>query len=421
MTSPPLNDTFPYLIRYVGDCNASGHGYAMRGNIAALLTLGIPEEQIDILPWPVGTGMTHDWFYNRFLCARERPLFHGSNHLNIINTHLPDVGRFWTAGWYNVVVAAWETNALPKGTFATGHGKSETVVASLNKCDEIWATTERVGLTLKQSGVTIPIFIIPHALQPELLDTPVKEVQPDFAPKLHPYVGPEDLKHTTPVLFYYVGGWNDRKNVHGLLQAYFATGWTPADPVELVIHSVASGGDMEAQKAHAFITQTQFAALRDSLPSPYDAPIVRVLTDQKPYSWVCKLHQINHVFITATRGEGFCLPAWEAAAAGNMVVLPQDAVPPITCSYNVPTELRPITAMPEVQGYELGQHWWESRVEDMTKAFRQAFDDIRNGEKHMQIQNAARHVRDELSPVAVGKRIKARLMEIKNTMDGSGW
>lgn len=416
-----MSDAFPYNIRYVGDCSASGHGYAMRGNLAVLQELGIGPEQIDILPWPIYRDVPEDWFYQRFLCARDRPLFKGQQHLNIINTHLPDVGRFWTAGWYNVVVAAWETSQLPSASFPCGGIGNAPVAEAINKCDEVWATTERVKTTLVAGGVTIPIYVIPHALQPQLLETPPKDVEPDFAPELHPYMGPEDLAHTTPVLFYYVGGWNARKNVRTLLEAYFNTGWTPIDPVELVIHSVAGSVDEQARQAHAFVTQSEFAALRDSLPNHLDAPIVRVLTEPKSYSWICKLHAANHVFITATRGEGFCLPAWEAAAVGNRVIVPAGALGvDVPGAVEVPTTRTRITPMPEAQGYELGQKWWDVDVDDLTQAFKTAFDDVRaNG---CYDAASAQLVRAMLAPDGeVAKLIEARLSAIKKVLDGSGW
>lgn len=361
---------FPYPIRYVGDCGISGRGYSMRGNLAALREVGITEEQIDVMPWPPSMSLQRDWFYDRFLRLRDRPSFVDTPKVNIIDVRLTDVGQFWTAGWYNVVVADWDTDRLP-----------EDVVEAINRCDEVWTASENVIWTLRQSGVELPALVIPPALQPELLETPPKHVAPDIAPEVHPHVGPHEFKHTAPVYFYYIGDWSERTNVDGLLQAYVATGWRRDDPVELLIHSPG---------------HRRRIALLDG------APIARVLTTLKSYSWVCKLHQMNHVFVTATRADGFCLPAWEAAAVGNLVIVPEDALetPPGALTYE--TRLTAAGAPP-------GQKWWEPDLDDLTRQFRVAFDLIRAGWLGTDWAVAARK---QVSPGAVGERLKERLVAI---------
>jgi hypothetical protein len=358
--SPPW---FPYPIRYVGDCGISGYGYAMRGVLAALRGIGVTEEQIDIMPWRPAMSLQQDWLYERFLYARERPSFAKGQRVNIIGTPLQEVAHFWTAGWHNVVVADCKTNGpLPEG-----------VAAAINRCDEVWAATEHTRWTLLQAGVEVPVHVVPYALQPELLETPPKVVAPDIAPEVHPYIGPHEFKHTSPVCFYYIG----RQNIDGLLQAYFNTGWTDTDPVELIIHNPRSVV---------------------KLPERDGAPIVRLLAVPKTYHWICKLHQMNHVFVTATRGSGFCLPAWEAAAVGNLVVVPQDALetPPGAVTY----------------GSKLiaGSYDWEPDLEDLTLRFKVAFDLIRSGWLGTDWAIAARK---QVSPGVVGELLKERLTAIK--------
>lgn len=411
---------FPYLIRVVGDCNTSGHGYAMRGLISAMEAVGIEPEQIDILPWPIYEGeLVNDWFYRQYMCARKRPLFRGSNHVNLMVVHPPELARFWTAGWYNIAAVTWETDRLPKATFKTPEGANRTIVETLNRCEEVWVPSESVKRVFVRDGVEKPVFVIPHALPRELLDRPIKTKPPVVAPELHPYVGPERHRDKSPVCFYYVGSWDDRKNVTGLLRAYFETGWSPADPVELVLHTVPSNRTRGAKEAHAFLSQSCFEELRQALPDPYSAPIVHLLTEPKPYSWICDLHERNHVFITATRGEGFCLPVWEALAIGNMVIATQGAVDG-TYTYPVPSEIRPITPMPNVVGYELGQKWYEPKPEELVSAFKHAFDRVQAGDVPIW-HDIAQRVRDQVSPAGVGKLVGERLEAARKTMDATGW
>lgn len=367
-----MPDWFPYPIRYVGDCGISSRGYSMRGNLAALHEVGIRRDQIDIMPWPATMSLQEDWFFDRFLRSRDdRPDFdQDARRVNIVDVRLPDVRGLWTKNWYNVAIAAWPTNRLP-----------DEVADALRRFDEIWAVSDHVELLLRQAGVQTPVYVIPTPLQPELLKTPPKHVAPDIAPEVHPYIGPHEFKHTSPVCFYYIGRWNTRKNVDGLLKAYFATGWTNRDPVELIIHSRD--------------------AVSEVCDRGKDAPIVRLLTTPKTHSWVCKLHQMNHVFVTATRGDSFSLPAWEAAAVGNLVVVPEDGLEPpqgtLFCASNLTT------------GRGGADAWWEPDLDDLTEQFKVAFDLIRSGWLGTDWAEATRK---QVSPAAVGELLKARLTAI---------
>lgn len=346
---------FPYPIRYVGDCGISGRAYSMRGYLAALHEVGITREQVDILPYPPTMSLQEDWFFARFLRMRDdRPSFdHGAPRVNIIDTRLADVRAFWTKGWHNVVVAPW--NWLP-----------ERAASNINCCDEVWAASERAADALRDIGVTLPIFVFPRPVQPELLETPPKHVAPDIAPELHPHFGPHEYKHTAPVYFYYVGGWDKRKNAEALLQAYFAAGWGPRDPVELILHC--------PYNSHA--AKQRLEALK-----PAQAPIVRLLQAPKSYSWVCKLHQSNHVFVSAARDES--LPPWEAAAVGNLVVVPDCVAPP-----------------PGAWTFANGD------LGALSRQFRLAFENIRSGWLGT---GWATQTRKLVSPGAVGELLKKRL------------
>lgn len=361
---------FPYPIRYVGDCGISGHAYSMRGYLAALHEVGVTREQIDVMPWPPTPpgALQEDWFFDRFLRLRDdRPDFDsGTPRVNVIDTCLGDVRRFWTKGWYNIVVAPW--GWLPDGA-----------AEAINRCDEVWATSERAAKALRDVGVTLPISVIPRPVQPDLLETPPKHVAPDIAPELHPHFGPHEYKHTAPVYFYYGGGWAKRKNAEAVLCAYFAAGWGPKDPVELILHCPYNSADAK-QRLDALL--------------PEKPPIVRLLQAPKPYSWVCKLHQSNHVFVSAARDES--LAAWEAAAVGNLVVVPDCVEPP-----------------PGALTYAEGD------TDALSQRFRGARGLIRAGWLGT---GGAKQTRKQVSPSAVGELLKQRLSALKGKLEaGPQW
>lgn len=109
--------------------------------------------------------------------------------------------------------------------------------------------------------------------------------------------------------FLYVGAWNSRKNPAGLLRAY-AHAFTRADDVELVIHSLGAGQEavVRAMCATA-VPQDEF-------------PKLSVITSWHSHDALRQLYRSSHCYVTATRGEGWNLPAFEALVEGCRVIAP---------------------------------------------------------------------------------------------------
>lgn len=112
-----------------------------------------------------------------------------------------------------------------------------------------------------------------------------------------------------PYRFYYVGAWTSRKNPTGLLRA-FCHEFARADNVELRIHSYgASEQAIAAAIGHMGIQQADLPRLSFS---------TQRLTDEQ----LANLHTWGDCFVTATRGEGWNLPCFDAMRRGNMIVTP---------------------------------------------------------------------------------------------------
>ncbi len=109
--------------------------------------------------------------------------------------------------------------------------------------------------------------------------------------------------------FYYIGAWSARKNVPGLLRAY-AHEFGPNDPVELTIHSQVSLESFLAALASTGLQQSELPKIRLSNERLDDEALWR------------RLHLEHDCFVTATRGESWNLPAFDAMLAGNMIIAP---------------------------------------------------------------------------------------------------
>jgi len=137
-----------------------------------------------------------------------------------------------------------------------------------------------------------PILVVPHPFD-EALWTP----EPPALPPRSPY------------RFYYVGAWTARKNVEGVIRAYLRT-FQASEDVELVLQSSAAGPSV----AEVAILAT---GLADG-PLPCIRFSNRRMTDEEIWT----LHRECHCFVTATRGEAWNLPAFDALLARRHVIAP---------------------------------------------------------------------------------------------------
>lgn len=350
-------------IRMFCDLNyGTGYNNAARGLVQCLEALGYNPSSLHLV------GAVTSTYYAEFETADWlRPYVYGEwegdEDVNLVLLNPGMVGDYHTSigGRYNIAYCAWETNALPQAVF-TINGVERTVVGDLNRYDEIWVPTSHVKKVFLNSGVMKPIHVVPHALQRCWLNTPPR-------------------REGGPITrFYSIGSWNARKNVEGLLQLWFASGFHVESKVNLVVHCVPSTRDMQAVRAASFIAQEGAKNLYMSANTPDALPPFGLLCTPKPFADIINLHRSNHVFVTVSRGEGFCLPVVEALAMGNHVIasgpwlddlvenLGEGLAP--TMIFRPSTDLVPITPMPECRGYELDQEWWEPNRHDFLDVLR---------------------------------------------------
>jgi glycosyltransferase involved in cell wall biosynthesis len=107
--------------------------------------------------------------------------------------------------------------------------------------------------------------------------------------------------------FYYIGAWNQRKNVPGLIRA-FARAFKREDPVELYL-----------QIAGTPPGELMMALASTGVPQQHQPRIVSNV-HQVPDLQLTELHVRYDCFVTATRAEGFNLPAFDALLANRMII-----------------------------------------------------------------------------------------------------
>jgi len=108
--------------------------------------------------------------------------------------------------------------------------------------------------------------------------------------------------------FYYLGAWSSRKNVEGLVRAFVQT-FTKHERVELHLYIGADRAPF-----HKLLAETAL--------SPHDIPAVVMHSDPMTDDEVLAVHSSMDCYVTASRWEGFNLPAFDATLAGRHVIAP---------------------------------------------------------------------------------------------------
>jgi len=388
-------------IRLFGDLNyGSGYNTALRGLVQALETIGYTPETLRVIGVSAGVCYrefeTGDWLANYIY--QDWP--HDSEDINLVMTNPGMVDSYWTScgNRYNIAYCAWETDRLPKLTWIRD-GETRDCVVALNQYAEVWVPTTHVKNVFEQSGVTAPIHVVRHALLRGLLAA--------SASKLASRVT-RSASHRD---FYTIGSWNARKNVEGLIRAYFAVGWNVESPVHLACHCVPATRDEGTMQSMSWIAQEGAKNLYMSASNAGVLPPFGLLTTARSYEEMYAFHRQHNIFVTASRGEGFCIPIVEALAFGNQVIASgpwlndlRTVVLDDGSLVIVPVQSVPITPMPECRGYELDHRWWEPDVDKLVAALR-----VANGACDPRTSLA---VREHYSPAAVGPVLAERLTSI---------
>lgn len=109
-----------------------------------------------------------------------------------------------------------------------------------------------------------------------------------------------------PFRFYFIGTWSRRKNPDGLIRAY--------------LHAFGRDDDVELVMVCADADPNAFPAAIAATGVESDMPRIRLHRTRASDSELADLHQKADCFVTATRGEAWNLPAFDALAAGRHVI-----------------------------------------------------------------------------------------------------
>jgi glycosyltransferase involved in cell wall biosynthesis len=184
--------------------------------------------------------------------------------------------------------------------------------------------------------------------------------------------------------FYLIATWTTRKAILDAVSAYLAA-FTADDDVLLTIHTTPqdqiararlAGGGTTSESRHG----STWFTLAKALAGRSNAPEIRLSTNRLTREEIDALHSRGDCFVSLSRGEGWGLGAFDAAAFGNPVVvtgwggtrefLPDDY------PYYVDYDLVP-TATEEADAWwhpRARENWAKARTEHAAALLRHVFE-----------------------------------------------
>ncbi|NOU62747.1 glycosyltransferase [Paenibacillus sp. LMG 31461] len=256
-----------------------------------------------------------------------------------------------------ILNTVWETSRIPKSWRP-----------HMNKFDAVCVPSQHNKRALKNSGVKIPIFNVPHGVNTM-----------EFHPNNKKMALPRAAGKFT---FVSVFGFQHRKNPEGLLRAYWEE-FSSKDNVILVIKTNGYAAyENEQWIKHQISTYKKRLGIRKDT-----APVV-IIGRRLSESQLKGLYTLGNAFVLPTRGEGVGLPFLEALASGVPVIATgwggqMDFLTPSN-SFLIPFKLRsPSVSMNSPRAIsrkfrnlfaQKGQLWAEPDLHSLKKIMRKAYE-----------------------------------------------
>jgi glycosyltransferase involved in cell wall biosynthesis len=265
-------------VLYIGHYkDGTGWGNAALNNILAMDAVGI-----DVVPRAI-TYEAQDKAQNPAISQLEMKQ---AKDCNIVVQHTLPHNYVYNADYINIGFLAVESSNFT----ATGWHRC------CNLMDEMWVPSEVTKQQLKDSGVNVPVKVVPHSLNLGLYENV-------------PDTGLIDTLQNT-FNFGFVGEFIERKNIKALIQAFHME-FDFEEPVNLFIKT--SKRELESIQGY-FNHIKRGLKIRDNYK---EEVIVTGMPPQQEY-----LQLLNHIdcFVMPSRGEAFCIPSLEANAMGKYVL-----------------------------------------------------------------------------------------------------
>lgn len=258
---------------------------------------------------------------------------------------------------------------------------------------EVWLPCDWNLQVFRDSGVTVPLYKIPHATE-----IPNLSVLPNF--------NLEGISENTFV-FYSIFQWQERKNPYGLLNAYLAA-FNKNEDVVLVLKTYTKEANDNKDELRKQIVNFRSFLNLDNYPRMY------LLVENLSKEAMLALHKRGDCFVLLQRAEGWGLPHFEAASCGKPIITPsyggQTEFLKEDNSYLLDYHLTPVGGMPWSPYYKGDQWWCEPNAKQAVETLRYVYHNRQ--EANEKGARAREYVAKNFTSDIVGDLIIQRFREI---------
>jgi glycosyltransferase involved in cell wall biosynthesis len=271
----------------------SGYATASRGYIRALYQAGA-----DLVVRPVRYDKADPGTEYKPTDVERELLRRDLHNIDIVIQHVTPNEMRPIEGKINIAVVAWETTRIPPYW-----------ADKLNKFDAVITFCDASVTAFRDSGVTVPIHKVPHTFQ--MNSYSLDGIKPVSSPS-----APDFLKDR--YVFYNISQFATKKGLDLLLRAYYGEFHGEGDKVLLMIKTYVN---MQAREAEYKKIQGYVEAVKQGMRLPHNGyPPVMLITKTLDEESVKRLHATGDCYVCSSRGEGWCIPAFEALAYGKPLV-----------------------------------------------------------------------------------------------------
>lgn len=355
----------------------SGYGEAARNFITALFCSGVNLTTENLMQMAEKTNYGITGAICDSLEGRRIPY-------KITIVHLtPDlIPQYQEKGIYTISHLFWETDSLPKEW-----------ITPLNNIDEIWTGSSKMSEMIKASGVTTPCYFFPQPINTGLAEESIDPFVFTF---------PKDF------VFYTIGQWIDRKNMKGLLRAYWKA-FEGKDNVSLLLKTYRVNYTDSEYK----LIKNDIIEWKNELKLKH-FPKVLLTKNLLTENQISKLHLLGDCYVSPSSGEGWNRPLQEAALFGNPIVSADNGgiTDYLTDQhyFRIASNLSQATEQTHIPWYKSSMKWKLIDEYDLVKQMKIVFNDFEKAK--LKGRTASEYVKKNFSYRIVGDLMKKRLEEI---------
>lgn len=233
----------------------------------------------------------------------------------------------------------------------------------LARVGQVWVPCEANRQAFERSGIA-GVRVVPYPYDPTTHGTTA------IAAPRGPDSVPSDKR------FYAIGKWEPRKALDQLLGA-FLLAFGPRDRASLVIKTFSWGRwkNYPSLKEAAQSWLNDAAVVAQGWTAKNVTSRVRLIDRDLSEADLIELHRRNNIYVSASHGEAWDIPAFDACCAGNSLVdvgyggSAEYAVPNGTTRVRVPHHMGPVH---QDYGWEPQARWANYQLSDLVAALRVA-------------------------------------------------